>query len=98
MSRWIDANEMIKVLAFFLDNMGITLFGRSGKDLASSLVFQADKGKDVVEVIRCRECKYFIDNLTENDTDETYDACRWDWKKSIPNADDYCSYGEREGE
>lgn len=84
MSRWIDANEMIKVLAFFLDNMGITLFGRSGKDLASSLVFQADKGKDVVEVIRCRECKRRKKNgfcLEHNRYEK--------------NDNGYCSYGER---
>ena len=51
-----------------------------------------------IDIVRCKECKYFIDNLTENDTDETYDACRWDWKKSIPKPDDFCSRGEREGE
>ena len=95
MSRWIDANEMIKVLAFFLDNMGITLFGRSGKDLASSLVFQADKGKDVVEVIRCGECKYWR-------AYETWSVCElWagdPYEAADTNADDFCSYGEREGE
>ena len=88
MSRWIDANEMIKVLAFFLNNMGITLFGRSGKDLARSLVFQADKGKDVVEVIRCGECKYWAN--TEDYDCEVHSGA---WQ-----ADDFCSYGEREGE
>ena len=51
-----------------------------------------------IDIVRCAECKYFIDNLTENDTDETYDACRWDWKRCIPKADDFCSYGEREDE
>ena len=50
------------------------------------------------ELVRCKECKYFIDNLTEDDTDEAYDSCRWDWSRKIPTADDYCSYGEREGE
>lgn len=51
-----------------------------------------------IDIVHCRECKYFIDNLTEDDTDETYDACRWDWKRRIPKPDDFCSYGEREGE
>lgn len=53
---------------------------------------------DAVSVVRCKECKYFIDNLTEDATDEMYDACRWDWKRRIPNPDDFCSHGEREGE
>ena len=48
-----------------------------------------------IDIVRCRECRYFIDNLTEDDTDEAYDACRWDWGRCIPKADDFCSYGER---
>ena len=52
-----------------------------------------------IDIVRCKECKYFIDNLTEDDTDEAYDSCRWDWSRKIPTADDFCSYGERkEGE
>ena len=89
MSKWIDANEMIKVLAFFLDNMGITLFGRSGKDLASSLVFQADKGKDVVEIIRCQDCKYWVYNFNGC----ARNPCTEPWY-----ATDFCNYGERESE
>ena len=55
-------------------------------------------GEYVRDLVRCVECKYFIDNLTEDDTDEAYDSCRWDWSRKIPTADDFCSYGEREGE
>ena len=61
----------------------------------------AGDGEELFEVqklVRCKECKYFIDNLTEDDADEAYDACRWDWKKRIPKPDDFCSYGEREDE
>lgn len=62
------------------------------------VIVDTAKGVFKERIVRCKECKYFIDNLTENDADETYDACRWDWGKSIPKADDFCSYGEREGE
>ena len=62
------------------------------------VIVDTAKGVYKERIVRCKECKYFIDNLTESDTDETYDACRWDWKKCIPKADDFCSYGEREGE
>ena len=48
-----------------------------------------------IDIVRCKECKYFIDNLTEDDTDEAYDSCRWDWSRKIPTADDFCNYGER---
>ena len=50
----------------------------------------------VVEpLVRCRDCKYWIDNLTEDNDDEDYSGCRWDWERRIPKADDYCSMGER---
>ena len=50
------------------------------------------------ELVRCKECKYFIDNLTDDDADEAYGECCFDWDIKMPKADDYCSYGEREGE
>lgn len=46
-------------------------------------------------IVRCKECKYFIDNLTEDDTDEVYGQCCFDWDIKMPKANDYCSYGER---
>lgn len=46
---------------------------------------------DVVEVIRCKDCKYY---------DEIYSRCLgvWDISEHLDadvNEDDYCSYGER---
>ncbi|MBQ1293891.1 MAG: hypothetical protein IIY21_07610 [Clostridiales bacterium] len=55
----------------------------------------AQPAVDAVSVVRCKDCKYWIDNLTDEDDDEMYDACRWNWRRRIPSADDYCSYGER---
>ena len=51
-----------------------------------------------IDIVRCKECRYFIDNLTEDDTDEAYGECCFDWDIKMPKADDFCSYGEREGE
>ena len=47
---------------------------------------------DVVEVVRCKDCKY-------RDTTPDYNiflggGCRWHESES-PDDDDYCSYGER---
>ena len=50
------------------------------------------------ELVRCKECRYFIDNLTEDDTDEAYGECCFDWDIKMPTAEDFCSRGEREGE
>lgn len=48
------------------------------------------------ELIRCKYCKYYWKNLTEDDPDELYKECRWG-NGETPNPDDYCSYGELKG-
>ena len=56
---------------------------------------------DVVEVVRCKDCKY-RDTMPEYEYDDDHehrtlmgtDFCRW-WHDESPNDDDYCSYGER---
>ena len=48
---------------------------------------------DVEEVVRCKDCKYFQDNnnwYPHND-------CKW-CQDETPDADDFCSYGERKYE
>ena len=45
---------------------------------------------DVVEVVRCKDCKYWQDN----NGGYPHEECRWG-KDETPDADDYCSYGER---
>lgn len=51
-------------------------------------------GKRIVEVVRCKDCRYYWGNLSEDDTDEMYGECRWD-NDEMPNDDDFCSYGKR---
>ena len=46
-----------------------------------------------IDIVRCKECRYWQDN----NNGYPHDECRWG-KGETPNADDYCSYGEREGE
>ena len=45
---------------------------------------------DVVKVVRCMDCEYWQDN---NDGYHRAE-CRW-CKNETPDADDYCSFGER---
>lgn len=45
-------------------------------------------------IVRCKDCRYYWGNLSEDDTDEMYGECRWD-NDEMPNDDDFCSYGER---
>lgn len=45
---------------------------------------------DVVEVVRCKDCKYWQDN----NGGYPHKECRWG-KDETPDADDFCSFGER---
>lgn len=45
---------------------------------------------DAVPVVRCKDCKYWQDN---NDN-YPHEECRWGHGET-PDADDFCSYGER---
>lgn len=42
-----------------------------------------------VEIVRCKDCKYWQDN----NGGYPHDDCRWG-KDETPDAEDYCSYGE----
>ena len=45
---------------------------------------------DAEVVVRCKDCKYWQDN---NDG-YPHEECRW-WHGETPDANDFCSYGER---
>lgn len=47
---------------------------------------------DVAPVVRCKDCKYWQDN---NDN-YPHEECRWGHGET-PDANDFCSYGERKG-
>lgn len=44
----------------------------------------------LVEVVRCKDCKYWQDN----NGGYPHEECRWGHEET-PDADDFCSYGER---
>ena len=48
--RLIDADKATAVVGYFLEQMGITLFGRKGKDLSRTLLLQVPT-IDAVEVV-----------------------------------------------
>ena len=58
-------------------------------------VFQIIDDAPSIEIIRCGECKYWR-------AYETWSVCElWTgdpYEAATTNADDFCSYGEREGE
>ena len=58
--------------------------------LAVKSILHSAKLVDAVEVVRCRECKYWQDN---NDG-YPHEECRWEHGET-PDANDFCSYGEQ---
>ena len=47
---------------------------------------------DGVDIVRCKECKFWAGN-SDGDIDDWVE-CRWR-EDEAPDADDFCSYGER---
>lgn len=47
---------------------------------------------DAVEVVRCKDCRFFQDNQIDGYYPNP--ECRWG-KDETPNKDDFCSYGVR---
>lgn len=46
----------------------------------------------LVEVVRCKDCKYWQDN----NAGYPHEYCKWNTNET-PDADDFCSCGERSG-
>lgn len=80
MSRYIDADA---IRAKLMEYIGLT----NGFDRAFS---EAPS----IDIVRCKECKWWLKNLTEDDEDEAYLHCPIEDGKP----DDFCSYGERAGQ
>ena len=81
MSRYIDREDLLKNLKRF-----------APEHLTPLIVMLIEKQPtaDVVEVIRCKDCKHYkkinYDDISQN-------TCEITTKRQQP--DDYCSYGER---
>lgn len=54
---------------------------------------------DVVEVVRCKDCKYSVKYNCKNDACYSFTICRRrDGYSEGVEEDDFCSYGERKEE
>lgn len=67
------------------------IHGRWDDVYVSAATLMAMPAADVVPVVRCKDCKYWQDN---NDG-YPHEECRWGHGET-PDANDFCSYGERE--
>ena len=68
-----------------IDELGI-----SDEDIIFEGMLEDAPTIDAVPVVRCKDCRYYQDN---NGGYPNAD-CKW-CKDETPDADDYCSFGER---
>ena len=84
--RLIDANAFLKDI--LTAGIGKTIIEYSESDIG--YMIRKRPTVDAVEVVRCKDCKYWQDN---NDG-YPHEECRWGHGET-PDANDFCSYGER---
>ena len=101
MSKWIDAEWLLNRYKghhdFYLNAWGGDFKAMDAKDKARcdelntciADIFNAPS----IDIIRCGECKYAEYRADYNDCECHYSGCGL-----VYEVDDFCSYGEREGE
>ena len=86
MSRYVDMDKVYETARKYHKD-----FAESIADLTSLReVLEDTPTADVVEVVRCKDCKYYQDNNNWYPHNE----CKWH-QDETPDADDFCSCGER---
>ena len=85
MPEYIDRERLIRQ---FESNGGYTVYGKSMVKAIVSRI-NAQPAVDVVEVVRCKDCKYFGKDLGYG----KHDCKKYEMPYCLEN--DYCSYGER---
>ena len=88
MSRYIDADDVANAIYHHFPSI------RTMAD-ARGIIEEAPS----IDIVRCKECRYWHDHITTSSWCSRGAELRPQesgWIKR--NADDFCSYGEREGE
>lgn len=84
MPRYIDAKYLENQVKDALGKINPYLMGQMLRWIRNQPTI------DAVEVVRCKDCKYWQDN----NVGYPHDECRWG-NGETPDPDDFCSYGER---
>ena len=90
MSRYIDVDKSIEDLGF--ENTEQEREENIG-EIVTLEDFDRQPTEDVAKVVRCKDCKYYQDN----NNGYPHNECKW-CKDETPDADDFCSYGDRKDE
>lgn len=95
MARYIDADKAIELIKNY--GKGAISDGLTTLDAVDDIVYLA-KGvdliptADVVEVVRCKDCKHFGKDMGYG----KHDCKKYEMPYCLEN--DFCSYGERKGD
>ena len=102
MRRYIDADKLTEAFVKAAKQVG-----NIGDQIAFRMMINEIPAADVVEVVRCKDCKHKPNGYTDDDVlrypnfpHEENNPCPCQvyedkWYSWIPNDDSYCSYGER---
>lgn len=89
--RLIDADKLKRKVQRIATEAWKMKLTASIETTLNQFIDYVDKAPSI-NIVRCGECKYWHKNIKENDGIPIADMC-YDFQ-----ADDFCSYGEREGE
>ncbi len=96
MARYIDTDKLTNQIDEWLDSVGNALIGK-GLSYYGELMgcIEDTPTADVVEVVRCKDCKWFGESTYVGG--RTYTGCKiWGCDDLAPcEENDYCSCGER---
>ena len=79
MSRYVDADKVLKIVNDMTEC-------EDDYERITEWIHNMSS----IDIVRCKECKYWQDN----NGGYPHEECRWS-KDETPDADDFCSYGER---
>lgn len=87
MSRYIDADDLRHRVLYFADARNLNGNHEQAKAYNHCLIMiDESKTADVVEVVRCEDCRYWKNR---------FDVMVCNLTDGMKGAGDYCSYGER---
>lgn len=65
------------------------------KPVTSGVVVDVECLENMVEVVRCKDCKLYTDNINDDNLRNGYCTRLKNFYFDIREADDYCSNGEK---
>ena len=95
MAEYIDREKVIEEIYSWLDSVGSIIIGKGLSSYGELIGCMQDvPTADVVEVVRCKDCKHFDKNKGYRDTKFSFSFCD-KFHHNITTENDFCSYGER---